>query len=287
MRIGIPIICAALLMASTAGAAEPTTIAACQENAQGQIDYERCVRDAPKGSIERVFGLINLGTQAFVKGDHAGAVRFYDEAAAGRRGDQLSSDASFHAYRASAYEHVGRFDEALKDAKLSLAMLRAAEADRPPAPAAAYDPEVLLPYILPILKRVGDPDYEAALAVYRALPAKDWISMANRTAVLMEVGDLDGAFIADAETRRLAPDHPAVLNNACYLRVKAGRAQEGLPFCRRALDAAPDVAAIHDSHASALAALGRCREAETALATARRLDPSAAEYQRPLDCKTR
>jgi predicted Zn-dependent protease len=65
------------------------------------------------------------------------------------------------------------------------------------------------------------------------------------------------------------------------------RASEALPQCKTAVDLAPEHAALRDSYADALAALGRCKEAQSELATARRLDPAATIYQRTLICKAR
>jgi len=261
------------------------TPTACRPDGQGRVDYAACVAVARPGSPERSLALINLGTQAFLQNDFATAVRRYDEAVL--PGQKLYSDAIFHAFRGAAYQRVGRKTEALENARTALAVLRGQRFPGVSYPKQAEDPENVLPYILPILKEGQDPEYTSALAAYRGLPAKDWISYANRSAVLTELDDLDGAAAANAQAMKLEPNHPMVLNNACVLDTKRGRPTEALPYCTRAVAAAPDVAAVHDSRADALAALGRCAEAAGELQTARRLDPASKTYQRELACKAR
>lgn len=281
---------AVALSAPTVGAPQRAAPDLCRPDARGRVDFQACADAAIPGSAERSLALINLATQAFLAGDYAKAVRLYDEALppGGRR---IYSDATFHAYRAAAYDHVGRTAEALDNARTSLAIMRHEKLEgMPDLPAEATrntDPEALLPHILPILKRGGDPGYAAALVQYRALPATDWISYSNRAAALNELGDVPGALAANREALKLAPDHPGPLNNACYILAGAGRAAEGLPFCERAVKAAPGVAAVHDSYATALSALGRCKDAEAELALARKLDPSSVDYQRALACVAR
>lgn len=280
MRLLPAALACAALWAGTAAAQTPE----CRADAQGQIDLQACAEAAPRGSPERQLALINLGTQAVMAQDYAGAVRFYDEARPSKPGEKLFSDPSFHSFRAIAYDRVGRKAEALEDARTALTML-GDERWKAMGNAEANDPEIVLQGVLPILKRAGDRGYPAALATYRGLPARDWISHANRAGVLMELEDYPGAEAANAEAMRSEPNHPAILNNACYLLTKTGRAAEGLAFCVRAVETAPEIAAIHDSYATALAALGRCDQAEAELAKARQLDTASVEYRRKLDCK--
>ncbi len=275
---------ALLWMAPNAWSAEVAS--ACAPGANGRVDFQACLDASPVGSPERALSLINLGTQAFAKRDYATAVRHYDEAQPSG-GKHIFSDAAFHAFRASAYDHVGRKAEALVQAEASFDILQGRRLQGMPAGAQGADPEVVLPYLLPILKRGNAARFQNALAVYRSIPAKDWVTHANRTGVLTELGDFEGAQTAHAEALKAQPDHPGVLNNGCYLATKRGRAADGLAACEKAVALAPDVAAIRDTYADALSALGRCPEAEAALANARRLDPSSAHYGRRLTCKAR
>lgn len=117
-----------------------------------------------------------------------------------------------------------------------------------------------------------------------SLPARDWISYANRAAVLTDLGDLQEALAANEAGLQLAPGEASLLNNGCYIRTLMGRAQEGLPFCERAVAAAPKIAPVRHSFATALAAVGRCREAEEQIAMARSLDTSSPKYAEPIAC---
>jgi tetratricopeptide (TPR) repeat protein len=260
--------------------------AACRPNAAGRVDFQACVDTAEKDSPERKLALINLATQAFLRMDYVTAVRLYDEAQPPGSTLKTYSDANFHAFRAAAYAHVGRDAEALENAQTVLQIMSGKFPNMPPE-ARAADPEVLYENILPILKKGRDPAYGPTLAAYRALPARDWISYSNRAGILAELGDTSGALAANAEAMKLQPGHPAPLNNACYILAGAGRAAEGLPYCEQAVAAAPDIAPIHDSYAAALAALGRCSEANTQLGIARTLDPASIEYKRTLSCTAR
>jgi len=156
-----------------------------------------------------------------------------------------------------------------------------------PTPPALRDPELLLPNLLPILKRGGDPNYGPLMNAYLALPGRDWITYANRAAVLSEIGDFDAALKVNATALQMAPNEPAALNNACYIAYEAGRPAEGLPYCVRAVALAPTEAAVRDSYASVLAATGKCTEATAQYAEARRLDPTMAATQKPVACKAR
>jgi tetratricopeptide (TPR) repeat protein len=250
------------------------------------VDYEACAAAAPVGSLWRALALVNLATQAFLASDYATAVRYYDEARP-PQGQQMYSDVMFHAYRGSTYWNAGRREDAMADAVIALRMLRRDPTLRldpaqylPPG----ADPENVYVLILPILQSGELTQFRGALAEYNALPARDWVSWANRAGVLEQLDDLDGALRANAEALRLEPGHPAVLNNQCYILTRASRAPEAIAYCERARAAAPDIAAVRHSAAIAYAAIGRCREAEAELAEARRLDPVSVEYQRPLAC---
>ena len=60
--------------------------------------------------------------------------RLYDEAQPKDAKQKLFSDARFHAFRASAYDHVGRKSEAVAEARTALAVLQpSSSAPTPPA----------------------------------------------------------------------------------------------------------------------------------------------------------
>ena len=230
--------------------------------------------------------MINLGTRAYVEGDYAAAVRFYDKAVL--PGHTLASDVIFHTFRGDAYQHVGREAEALADANLAWLMLIE-------DPSTAGDPrdrlaisddlrfEVLV-RILPILKGGEAGRFESARALFIALPVEDWAALSNRAGVLEQLGEYEAALVDSKRAVELQPREPAPLNNHCYVLTRAGRPQEGLPFCERAVALAPDIAPLRHSYASALAGMGRCADSERQLAAARRLDPAGALYRVSLAC---
>lgn len=256
---------------------------ACRQDSRGEVDYKACAAAAAPGSGARSLALINLGTEAFMDGAYAEAVRLYDEAAP--PGKEIKSDVRFHAYRGSAYQHVGRTGEAYKDAQFALGILNGT-ANAPPEFSVPKDRQpTIYELILPILKANRDPGLPGALSAYSVLPAQTWIDWANRAAVLEQMDDLPAAVKANLEALKLAPTHPAVLNNHCYILTRSGDAKSALPYCQKALEAAPDQAAVHHSYASALAGAGQCAQANTELEAARRLDPSSATYKKPLTCK--
>lgn len=282
MRFASAIAAATLLAAGAALAQAPAeeTPEACRPDGQNRIDYQACAAAAPKGSPIRALALINLGSEAVMAQNFTAAVRFYDEAVP--PGRKLFADASFHAFRARAYDAVGRKEAAVEEARTALDAL-----DRPVVAGRRPDPDIVLSYILPIFYRAEAPEFYVSLRRYLALPARDWVTYANRAAVLIDVDRYSEALAANAEALKSEPGHPVLLNNLCVALTKMGRASEALPQCKTAVDLAPEHAALRDSYADALAALGRCSEAKAELATAQRLDPAATVYQRMLSCKAR
>ena len=258
----------------------------CRKDGHGRINYRACAEASPPGSPEHVLSLANLGARAFVKGDYQTAVRFYDEAQPPGGKRKVYSDVVFHAYRAAAYDHVGRDAEALENARIALAIMTGERLPGMPAEVAQtrYDPGLIYSLILPILRKGADEKFAAALAAYKALPATDWISLANRAGLLDKLDDHEGAVADIVQALQLKPDHPALLNNACYILANAGKVEEATPYCERAVRAAPQVAAVHDSYATALADAGRCDAAQAQLEAARKLDPSSKTYKRTLGC---
>lgn len=266
-----------------AGQNAQQTPAECRPNVQGVIDFRACAAAAPVGSGIRMLALINLGTEALESRNFAEAVRLYDEAVP--PGKKITSDVRFHAFRASAYDHVGRSEEAYEDARLALDMLNGRPGPAGQVSGAPGEAALVYELVLPILKERGDSGFTGGLAAYRSIPVSDWIGWANRAAVLEQLGDFQAAIAANGEALKLNAGHPAVLNNHCYILVRAGNAADAMPYCERAVAAAPNEASIRHSFASALAATGKCVEANAELDAARRLDPTSVTYKQPLDCK--
>lgn len=250
------------------------------------IDWQACADASGQGTPGYALAMINLGTQAYVEGDFAAALRFYDKAVL--PGHTMTSDVIFHTFRGDTYRHAGRDEDAQADARQAWLML----IDDPsvagdPRDRRPVDDELrffVLMHILAILKD-GDPaHFEPARAMFIALPAEGWESLSNRAGVLEQIGEFDAAMVDSKRAVDLQPDNPGPLNNHCYILIRAGRAEGGLPYCERAIALAPEFAPIRHSYASALAALGRCVDSERQLAEARRLDPSGAIYRQPLSC---
>jgi tetratricopeptide (TPR) repeat protein len=259
----------------------------CRYDTSGNIDHAACLEASPASSLWRSLALINLGTDAFQRGDYAAAIKYYDEARP-TNGDDFYSDASYHAYHAATLDVVGRRDEAIAEARRALAVLRNApelpEEVRRRFGSVNVDVELVYAAILPVLHSAGDPQAASVREAFLALPARDWVSWVNRAGVLEIIGDVAGGLQANAEALRLQPGHPAVLNNQCYLLARADRASEAMPYCDSALAVAPEISQIWHSRATVLAALGRCEESARDLAEARRRDPASQTYRQPIAC---
>ena len=267
--------------------AAPQEIPAVCDPAPGVApDWAACAAALPEGSPEQRLARQNQATEAYLNRDYGAAERLYDEAAAGD--GEIYSDVWMHAFRGDTYQQVGRDKEAVADARLAWLLLSddpAHEAAR--ALGGPVDEEgrrFLLSLILPILKKGRDPVFDDAFAAFLDLPVKGVEGHSTLALVLEQLGDFDGALEASLVAVKAAPADPGYLNNHCYILVRAGRPAEGLPFCEKAVQGAPDVGAVRHSLAAALAGAGRCDEAEAALAEARRLEPATVLYQQPIAC---
>lgn len=250
------------------------------------VSWEACAAAAPDGSPAQGLAMINLGTEAYVRGDLAAALAYYDKAE--RPGQRLSADILFHTFRGDARRHGGRLEEAREDAAVAWNYLNGQVPDgvseRDILPLDDEVRHLVLTLILPILKDGDRGDFQRAREVYLGLPAKDWQALSHRAATLSTLGEHEAAIAASKAALDLQPADSMTRNNHCYILVEAGRAGEGLPYCESAVAALPEAAPVRHSYAAALAATGRCGDAETQLAEARRLDPSAALYQEAISC---
>lgn len=247
-------------------------------------DWAACAAALPEGSPEQRLARQNQATEAYLNRDYGAAERLYDAAAGD---DDAYSDVFLHAFRADTFRQVGRDKEATADARMAWLILSddpAHEGQRQLAPVDEEGRRFLLSLVLPILKTGRDPAFEAAFADFRALPVKDADGYGSLALVLEQLGDFDGALEASLVAVKAAPTNASYLNNHCYILVRAGRPAEGLPFCEKAVQAAPEIGAVRHSLAAALAGAGRCDEADAALAEARRLEPATALYQQAIAC---
>lgn len=280
-----------LLCSSTAAFAQQDQAPAqCRYDAAGHVDYRACADATEPGTPLHTLSLINLGTEALLAGDYAAAVQHYD-AAQLPSGQRFVSDPLYHSYRASALHHVGRKDEAVVEARTALRMLRNPQG-LPPEAVAAFSPgspaiEQVYALILPVLHDANDPDARQLLIAYLAMPERDWISWANRAGVLEQIGELESALRASDRALALQPNNAGVLNNHCYILVRSQRARDALPFCQRARQLEPNIAAIRHSLATVHAEMGQCPESNAEMIAARRLDPVSEAYRSDPECAAR
>ena len=251
-------------------------------------DWAACAEALPDGSPQQRLARLNQASEAYMARDYGAAERLYDEAAGM---ESVWSDVWLHAFRGDTYQQVGRDKDAVADARTAWLILSddpAWEAmRRMSGPVDEDGRRFLLSLILPILKKGRDPAFEAAFAAFRALPVKGVEGHATLALVLEQLGDFNGALEASLVAVKAEPTNAGYLNNHCYILVRAGRPAEGLPYCEKAVQGAPDIAPIQHSLAAALAGAGRCAEAEAALAEARRLDPATVLYREPIACTAR
>ncbi len=274
------------LVLALALTAAPQEIPAVCEPAPGVTpDWAACAEALPEGSPQQRLARLNQATEAYLGRVYGTAERLYDAAA---QGDQVWSDVWLHAFRGDTYQQVGRDKDAVADARTAWRILSDDPAYAGPrelsGPIDEDGRRFVLTLVLPILKKGRDPDFEPAFAAFRALPLKDVAAHGDLALVLEQLGDFDGALQASLVAVKAEPTNAGYLNNHCYILVRAGRAAEGLPFCEKAVQGAPDVAAVRHSLAAALAGAGRCAESGAALAEARRLDPATVLYQQPIAC---
>lgn len=263
---------------------------ACNANLTAQFSWRACYAASDEGSLIRVLAALNVASEAYLERDYAEAVRLFDEVDVILDGEDLWPDPWLDAFRADAYQHVGRDKDALERAASSWTALRdeaaagAALAESGLEPLSDEDTGNVLTLILPVLKKGGHPAFAPALAAFRALPVTGWADQARRAGVLEQLGDFDGALAASNEALKAQPGDPGLENNHCYILTRAGRPAEALPFCERAVAGLPEAAYARHSLAATLAGLGRCEDSAAELAEAARLDPSSALYRQPIAC---
>ncbi|MCS6626427.1 hypothetical protein N0B44_26245 [Roseibacterium beibuensis] len=259
--------------------------AACDPAPGVAPDWAACADALPEGSPQQRLARMNQATEAYLNRDFAAAERLYD---AGADADEVYSDVWLHAFRGDTYQQVGRDKDAVADARIAWLILSDDPAYAPlrelGGPVDEEARRFLLSLILPILKNGRDPSFDAAFASFRALPVKDVDGHATLALVLEQLNDFDGALEASLVAVKAEPTNPGYLNNHCYILVRAGRPAEGLPYCEKAVQGAPELAPVRHSLAAALAGAGRCEEADAALAEARRLDPATVLYRQPIAC---
>lgn len=257
----------------------------CHWPAEKADRWAACAVAAREGSGLWVLAHMNLASDAFLERDFETAAHHYDLTTQTEL-QGIMSDPFFHAFRSSTFFYVGRRDEALVDAKTVLSFierdLSGVQPDAPPLDDA--DLVTLYAAILEVLVAADAPEAEQALEAFRALPADSVYDVMNRAAVFTELGLYDEAMPFSDVALELSNNHPAALNNHCYLLTLMGRADEAIGYCEQAIATEPDEPTLLHSYAAALAAAGRCDEADANLTRAAELNPSAVAYQEPLAC---
>jgi tetratricopeptide (TPR) repeat protein len=266
------------LGAMPANSQEGDVPSACQMAVDRSIQFsdpiaqwQACAEAAPQGSSLWQLSKMNLATMAFEQQDFPAALALYDELDKGAM--TILSDPYFHYARLVTFLEMGRDDRALKEAR-NIAELALAGQD----PGASGEAAQILagswsehPFMLSamavsisLLKKDGNEDGLAKLRIaIRTVPVTDEFDAVNFLYVLDELG-LAGAL--EPRVMEMAdryPSEPGVLNNICYIMVKAGAAERYLGRCRRAVSLSPEIPNFQHSLYAAYATLGRCDEAKT------------------------
>ena len=284
MRFLLPIIFA-FAFTGIADAQEPakqTVPEACRAQPEGMVDYKACFDSSEPKSAPWLWAAINLGTQAFVQDDFEGAAHYYDLSEPDN--SSTMSDIVLHAHRSYVFRRLGRLDDALNDARIAMNMIEANRFDLRGHPLNEPTKLYVLTHIVQSYYESGDEDYPKVLRSFLSMPAVDEIDLANKAAVLTEIGEYEAAVVLSEELVDAMPNSAGVQNNHCYLLSLTKRPADALAFCERAVELAPENAATQHSFASVLASLGRCREADVALQAAHTLEPSAVLYEQKLSC---
>jgi len=263
---------------------EADDVPACHPKPGQNQDWAACLAAAPQASPLWRLAAMNLGSQAVGMAQFSEAVRFYDLAATG--GVRVDGDINFHAMRAYAFGKVGRDQEAAKDAIFVWSVLNRDPSLEPALimmmMSVPIDEVDTLSWILPALKRMAAPQFQAALARYVAAPDMDWVSSVNKAGTLGELGDWSSALVAVERAAVEQPGLPAVLNTRCYTLANLDRAEEALPYCKLTVALAPSIGASRHSYAFALAKLGQCENAKAQMAIAKQHDPN---LQATIECE--
>ena len=149
------------------------TPAACA-NAATESEYRACADATSPGSSFHWLSLMHLGMLAMQRQDVAEAVRLFDLAVPAQ-GENFTRP-RLHGYKAAAYNMVGRDDDALREAHITLSLLmrtrQLPDDVWPMLEDAQINNEAAFAAILPILQKAGDPDFRQAYTAYMALPVQ-------------------------------------------------------------------------------------------------------------------
>ncbi len=286
VRSGLILSCLYFLWVSPSHSQEPQPPEICIK-AYNETNLEKreslfleCVEQSDLPGFKSL-AYINLGSIAMRQNKDTKAIQYYDAAEA-VVGGSVASDPSFHAYRSSAYVHVGRNADAIRDATQVFNLIQNGDIKNP------QELRALLELILiPLQKGQDQTNFQKSLELFISLKDDDFYDYLNKASVLTELGRYEESLSLNAHAMALEPEHPAVLNNQCYILANLNRAVEALRFCEKARQISPDSGAILHSYAFALAKAGDCEKSEKILLKAQDAEPVVLLYKQPIECTTR
>jgi tetratricopeptide (TPR) repeat protein len=239
--------------------------------------------------MQAVQAQIDIGVDAYIKGNSVAAVAAFDAADRAARGFLFLSP-EVHAIRATSFDKVGRTNDALREARLAYDFITEGPTvskdirDEFFAGAPPLNLDLVYTATLNILRKNNDPRFEPGLRTYLARIPTNGADWTNRGALLNELQRFPDAIAASQQALTLLPREAGVLNNHCFILASSGKSAEGLPFCERAIRLRPNSTSIRSSYSTVLANLGRCTQAAEQKAIALRLDPNSQEALKPLEC---
>lgn len=257
-------------------------IEAAQSEDQNPARWKPCFDVAEPQSLPWMLAVINLGTAAFWEDDFETAASYYRLSVSETQA--FDSDVILHANRASVFGRTGDLELAKRDSEIAWTYVKESRYDMGGQALNEEGQFYVLTLVLQPMLESGADGFEDARLFYKQLGTRDIYDRANRAAVLSNVGDLEGAILESEAVMRLGLDDPGIYNNHCDMLTRVGRPAEALPFCETAIAESVDSAPTYHTLAITLAGLGRCDEAESALETARKLEPSVVKYNEPLEC---
>lgn len=282
MKYLIALVVALSLTGPTALSDETPDIPQSCALALQQGDWESCAKDAEPNSPIYLLAHANLGTRAYLEGDFGTAARHYDLSAPD--GLNMFSDAFLQLYRSTTFVRVGRMDDAKRDVSVLLSQLETGQlgmGNRIP-----FSDDVLLqiyPTLISTLRELNMmEEMDSVVASYAVLPANDFYAIANKAAVFAEIGRYGEALPLSEKLIESHPEHPAILNNHCYLLTLMERGEDAVPFCQKAVAIEPDISSFQHSLAEAFAESHQCPEALAAKRRALELEPDNVSFQEPL-----
>ncbi len=269
-------------------ATETPTLAvpeSCVEAFDDPSKWVDCAQQADPGTQASMLAYSNIGGQAYFNQDYQSAARFFDLSTPADGGaDQL--DAYAHALRASTYWRVGEDTKARNHAEFAHRWIK--ENKLGGNTDIELDEELLEPVLevlVPVTAHLNTQNATDILKQYQALPISSLMDAARRAGVLSSIEEFDAALLYSAKVVSGQPDNPLFLSSHCLLLTRMGLAEQGLPFCKIALEQDDKNPNIHFNEALAYTSLGKCDEAWEAQTRAQKLAPRHPLFDNILECE--